>query len=79
MAALARLSPRGPVNVGARLQALSDDGTLPGMSGWRYMHTPGHTVGQVSFWREPDRTLIAGDAFVTTAQESAYAVAVQRA
>jgi glyoxylase-like metal-dependent hydrolase (beta-lactamase superfamily II) len=79
MAALARLYPRGPVNVAARLQALPDDGTLPGMPGWRYMHTPGHTVGHVSFWRDADRTLIAGDAFVTTAQESAYAVAVQRA
>jgi glyoxylase-like metal-dependent hydrolase (beta-lactamase superfamily II) len=79
MAALARLYPRGPVNVGARLQALPDDGTLPGMPGWRYTHTPGHTVGHVSFWREADRTLIIGDAFVTTAQESAYAVAVQRA
>ena len=36
-------------------------------------------MGHVSFWREADRTLIAGDAFVTTTQESAYAVAVQRA
>jgi glyoxylase-like metal-dependent hydrolase (beta-lactamase superfamily II) len=78
MAAMARLYPRGPVNVGTRLQALPDDGTLPGMPGWRYLHTPGHSVGHVSFWREADRTLIVGDAFVTTAQESAYAVAVQR-
>ena len=78
MAALARLYPRGPVDVGVRLQALPDDGTLPGMPGWRYLHTPGHSVGHVSFWRDADRTLIVGDAFVTTAQESAYAVAVQR-
>jgi glyoxylase-like metal-dependent hydrolase (beta-lactamase superfamily II) len=77
MAAMARLYPRGPVNVGARLQAFPDDGTLPGMPGWRQVHTPGHSVGHVSFWREADRTLIVGDAFVTTAQESAYAVAVQ--
>jgi len=35
-------------------------------------------VGHLSFWRDADRTLIVGDAFVTTAQESAYAVAVQR-
>jgi glyoxylase-like metal-dependent hydrolase (beta-lactamase superfamily II) len=78
MAAMARLYPRGPVNVGARLQALRDDGTLPGMPGWRHIHTPGHSVGHLSFWRDADRTLIVGDAFVTTAQESAYAVAVQR-
>jgi glyoxylase-like metal-dependent hydrolase (beta-lactamase superfamily II) len=78
MAALARLYPRGPVNVGARLQALGDDGTLPGMRGWRQIHIPGHSVGHLSFWRDADRTLIVGDAFVTTAHESAYAVAVQR-
>jgi glyoxylase-like metal-dependent hydrolase (beta-lactamase superfamily II) len=78
MAALARLYPRGPVDVGARLQALLDDGTLPGMPGWRPIHTPGHSAGHVSFWRDVDRALIIGDALVTTAQESAYAVAVQR-
>jgi glyoxylase-like metal-dependent hydrolase (beta-lactamase superfamily II) len=79
MAAMARLYPRGPVDVGARLQALPADGTLPGMSGWVGIHSRGHSVGHVSLWRETDRTMIVGDAFVTTAQESAYAVAVQRA
>jgi glyoxylase-like metal-dependent hydrolase (beta-lactamase superfamily II) len=78
MAALARLYPRGPVDVGTRLHALPDDGAVPGMPGWRWLPTPGHSVGHVSLWRERDRTLIVGDAFVTTAQESAYAVAVQR-
>jgi glyoxylase-like metal-dependent hydrolase (beta-lactamase superfamily II) len=42
------------------------------------VHTPGHTRGHVAFWREADRTLIAGDAFITTDQESAYAVATQK-
>jgi glyoxylase-like metal-dependent hydrolase (beta-lactamase superfamily II) len=32
----------------------------------------------VSLWRTTDRTLIAGDAFVTTAQESVYSVMTQR-
>ena len=79
MTALARLYPRGPVDLGTRLQVLPDDGTVPGMPSWQCIHTPGHSVGHVSLWRESDRTLIVGDAFVTTAQESAYAVAVQRA
>jgi len=79
MATLARLYPRGPVDVGARLRPLPDDGTVPEMPGWRWLHTPGHSVGHVSLWRQSDRALIVGDAFVTTAQESAYAVAVQRA
>ncbi|MGQ9371071.1 MBL fold metallo-hydrolase [Azospirillum sp. ST 5-10] len=79
MAALARLYPRGPVDVGSRLRSLPEDGTIAEMPGWRWLHTPGHSVGHVSFWREDDRAMIVGDAFVTTDQESAYAVAVQRA
>lgn len=79
MAALARFYPRKPVDVGSRLCALPEDGSVPVMPGWRWIHTPGHSVGHVSFWREQDRSMIVGDAFVTTGQESAYAVAVQRA
>jgi glyoxylase-like metal-dependent hydrolase (beta-lactamase superfamily II) len=48
------------------------------MVGWRWIHTPGHTPGHVSYFREADRTLIAGDAFVATRQESATAVLTQR-
>ncbi|MBC9205925.1 MBL fold metallo-hydrolase [Roseomonas aerophila] len=79
MALMAPLYPRSPVDLGARLRLLPEDGSIPDMPGWRWLHTPGHSVGHVSFWREADRALIAGDAFITTGQESAYAVAVQRA
>jgi glyoxylase-like metal-dependent hydrolase (beta-lactamase superfamily II) len=78
MSMLSRFYPRGPVDVSRWLRELPADGSVPGMPGWRWVHTPGHTPGHVSFWRESDRTLIAGDAFITTAQESAYAVATQR-
>ena len=54
------------------------DGSVPGLSGWKWIATPGHSPGHVSFWRSSDRTLISGDAFITTAQESAYAVAMQK-
>nr|WP_237182143.1 MBL fold metallo-hydrolase [Roseomonas marmotae] len=77
MALLSPLYPRGPVDVGPRLRMLPEDGSVPEMPGWRWLHTPGHSVGHISLWREADRTLIAGDAFVTTASESAYATAVQ--
>lgn len=77
MARLSPLFPRGPVDVGARLQLLPADGTLPPLAGWTWIHTPGHTPGHVSFWRESDRTLVVGDAFVTTRQESAYAAVSQ--
>jgi glyoxylase-like metal-dependent hydrolase (beta-lactamase superfamily II) len=77
VAELSPLFPTDPVNVSDRLRLLPADGSVPPMPGWRWVFTPGHSVGHVAFWRESDRTLIAGDAFVTTAQESAYAVAVQ--
>ncbi len=78
LAALSFAYPRGPVDLGGRVRALPEDGTVPGMPSWRWIHTPGHTPGHVALWREADRTLIAGDAFVTVKQESALAVLQQR-
>jgi len=78
MSALSVLFPRGPVNVSKWLRFLPVDHSVPHMPGWTWIHTPGHTPGHISLWRESDRTLIAGDAFITTNQESVYAVAVQR-
>lgn len=77
LARLSPLFPRSPVDVSDRLRMLPEDGTVPPMPGWRWIHVPGHSVGQIALWCEEDRTLIAGDAFVTTAQESVYAVTVQ--
>jgi glyoxylase-like metal-dependent hydrolase (beta-lactamase superfamily II) len=78
MSALSRFYPRGPIDLGDRVRALPEDGSVPGMPEWRWIHSPGHTPGHVALWREADRTLIAGDAFVTTKQESAIAVLTQR-
>lgn len=70
MARTGFLYPRGSIDLGARVEALPEDLTVPHMPGWRWIHTPGHTPGHVSLFRESDRALIAGDAFVTTRQES---------
>jgi glyoxylase-like metal-dependent hydrolase (beta-lactamase superfamily II) len=78
MARLSPLYPRGPIDVSDRVRPLPDDGSVPGMEGWRWVFTPGHTPGHVSLWREADAVLIAGDAFVTTKQESLLAVLEQR-
>jgi glyoxylase-like metal-dependent hydrolase (beta-lactamase superfamily II) len=78
LAALSRLYPRGPIDLGERVQALPENGSLPAMPGWRWIHTPGHSPGHISLFRDEDGTLIAGDAVVTTKQESASAVLVQR-
>jgi glyoxylase-like metal-dependent hydrolase (beta-lactamase superfamily II) len=78
MAMMSSLYPRGPVNAGPRATPLPADGSIPSLPGWRWIHTPGHTVGHVSLFRDGDGTLIAGDAFCTTKQESLLAVAQQR-
>ncbi len=70
MAFLSRVYPRGPLDMRDRVRVLPSDGSVPGMPGWRWLHTPGHAPGHISLFRDQDRTLIAGDAFVTTKQES---------
>lgn len=74
MARLSKLYPRGPIDLGNRAWPLPEDGSVPGMEGWRWVHTPGHSPGHVSLFRDEDRVLLAGDAFVTTKQESMLAV-----
>jgi len=78
MAFLSPLYPRGPINLGDRLRDLPEDGSIPDFPEWRWIHTPGHSPGHVSLYRERDRVLLAGDAFVTTNQASLSAVLTQR-
>lgn len=77
MALMSPLLPRSPIDISRWLQTLPEDGSVPFMPEWRWIHTPGHTPGHVSLWRERDRCLVAGDAFVTTCQESVYSIATQ--
>lgn len=77
MALLSPLYPNEPINLGDIVQPLPDNGDIPSMQGWRAIHTPGHTPGHISLFRESDAALIAGDAFITVKQESALAVLTQ--
>ena len=70
MAELSPLFSRGPIDVSDRLQDLPRDGTIPGLEGWQWIHTPGHAPGHVSFWNAARGDLIAGDAISATRQES---------
>ena len=64
MALLSRAFPRGGHRpVATRVLPLGD--ALPTLRGWRWIHTPGHTPGHVSLFRESDRLLLAGDALAT--------------
>lgn len=78
IAALSWSYPRGPIDLGGRVKPLPMDGTVPGLPDWRWIFTPGHTPGHVALFRDVDRVLIAGDAIVTTRQESVLAVMAQR-
>jgi glyoxylase-like metal-dependent hydrolase (beta-lactamase superfamily II) len=69
--------PKGPINVEDRLKLLPDDGSVPGLPEWKYIHTPGHAPGHISLYRKHDGVLIAGDAFVTTCAESAISSMLQ--
>ncbi|MFD1871417.1 MBL fold metallo-hydrolase [Hymenobacter bucti] len=71
------LYPKHPYDLGARVHPLPEDGSVPGLPGWRWLHTPGHTPGHVSFFREEGRVLVAGDAFTTVRGESAIATYTQ--
>jgi glyoxylase-like metal-dependent hydrolase (beta-lactamase superfamily II) len=78
LARLSPLFPTKPVNVASRLHDLPTDHSVPFLPDWSWIHTPGHTPGHVSLWRGRDRVLIAGDAFITTRQESVYAAVTQK-
>lgn len=78
---VAKMSPTFPhtaIDLSYQLTALPGDGSIPGMPEWRWVHTPGHTEGHVSLFREKDGVLIAGDAFTTVKQESLSSVISQQ-
>ncbi|MBM7551137.1 MBL fold metallo-hydrolase [Thalassobacillus pellis] len=69
--------PTKAVNLARYVEKLPEDGSLPHLPDWKYVHTPGHTPGHIALFREKDRALIAGDAFITVKQESAFGVFTQ--
>ncbi|MCK8487971.1 MBL fold metallo-hydrolase [Paenibacillus sp. MBLB2552] len=77
VAKISAMFPNEPINLGNHVQLLPSDGGVPYLDGFRWIHTPGHTPGQVSLFRDNDRTLIAADAFVTVRQDSLYKVLTQ--
>jgi glyoxylase-like metal-dependent hydrolase (beta-lactamase superfamily II) len=77
VAKMSPLFPNEAIDLGSHVEKLPSEGTVPHMQGFRWIHTPGHSPGHVSLFREKDRALIAGDAFVTVKQESLYKVFTQ--
>jgi glyoxylase-like metal-dependent hydrolase (beta-lactamase superfamily II) len=77
MAWMSFVYPTKPIDLQSKIFALPEDGSVPYLKEWRYLHTPGHAPGHASLFREEDSVLIAGDAFVTTNQQSAISVMLQ--
>ncbi|HLR52211.1 MAG TPA: MBL fold metallo-hydrolase [Candidatus Avamphibacillus sp.] len=79
LAKISAIYPNEPINIVPYLKPLPKDGSVPEMPDWKWIHTPGHSPGHVSFFREGDSFLIAGDAFISVRQDSFYKVLMQDA
>lgn len=78
VAKMSPMFPRHSIDISSNLTLLREDDVIPCLPGWRFIHTPGHTPGHISLFRENDQLLIAGDAFTTVEQESLYDVITQK-
>lgn len=78
LAKIAALYRGRSINLGNHLFALEDDHKMPFLEGWKWIHTPGHSPGHISLFREHDRTLISGDAVMTVNEEALHKVLLQK-
>lgn len=77
LAKISPMYPNEPIHLGNAIQALPENQEVPMLNEWKWIHTPGHSPGHVSFFRERDGVLIVGDAFITVRQDSFYNVLMQ--
>jgi glyoxylase-like metal-dependent hydrolase (beta-lactamase superfamily II) len=77
MAFLSRFFPSTTVDLGERLRDLPEGGEVPGLPGWLFIHTPGHTPGHVALFERSEAILLAGDACTTMDLDSVRGIAMQ--
>ena len=77
VAKMSPMFPNQPIDLGEHVRPLPADGSVPQLPDFQWVHTPGHTPGHISLFREKDRFLMAGDAFITVKQDSLYKVLTQ--
>ncbi|RYG24833.1 MBL fold metallo-hydrolase [bacterium] len=65
MAFFSRMLTSKGTDIGRAVRLLPERGSVPELPGWRWIASPGHTAGHVSYFREADGVLIAGDAVAT--------------
>ena len=76
LALLGRFFKAQTFDLGDRMRTLQP-GEVPGLPGWEWYHTPGHSPGHVVFFRREDGTLLAGDAVVTMNLNSFFESAIK--
>jgi glyoxylase-like metal-dependent hydrolase (beta-lactamase superfamily II) len=77
LAKLSWIYPVEPIDIESVLLPMPDDGSVPFLPDWRWIHTPGHSPGQIALFRRCDAALISADAFITVRQDSLYRVLMQ--
>ncbi|MCM3711003.1 MBL fold metallo-hydrolase [Sporosarcina luteola] len=77
VAKLSFMFPHEGIDIGSKAHELSIDHTVPFMPDWKWIHTPGHSEGHISLFRNEDHAMIVGDAFVTVKQDELYKVFTQ--
>ena len=78
LAKISYIYPHQAIDISGALQPLPSNFSVPDLPEWKWIHTPGHSPGHVSFFRERDRLLLPGDAFITVRQDSFYKVLIQK-
>src|SRR5699024_4672832 len=63
LAKISPIYPTEPIELGEAVKALPEYQSIPGLDDWKWIHTPGHSPGHVSLFREKDAMLLSGDAF----------------
>ncbi len=69
--------PTDPIQLGSHIKSLPPEGSVPFLQEFKWIHTPVHSPGHISFFRQKDMVLLVGDAFVTVKQEYLYKVLTQ--
>ncbi len=77
MALLGRFFNTQPCILGDRVHPLESGREAPGLVGWEWHHTPGHSPGHVVFFQREYGTLLCGDALTTVNLDSFVATALQ--
>ena len=79
MSLMSAIFPKRPIDLGSMRSSFPRTGACRARPAGAGTRRPGHSPGHVSLVRDSDRTVVAGDAFTTTKQESLVAALTQRA